>query len=465
VTALRRFFAGAFISLALSTPAVAQTARPIYEANRSEEDWSALRDPSLHDDVWDPVKYVPLDRPNWFLTVAGEARERYELLDYPAFGFGPSDSNGYLLQRFLLSTDWHTGLRARVFVELQSGLTHGRNGLPVPSLTNQVDLHQGFVDLVPLKRIRLELRIRAGRQELAFGTGRLVSAAEGLNVRRSFDGIRVIGRHGDWTWNAGAYYLVKPETGVFDDAPDRNLTHWGLGAIGRHTLWAGAGFSLYYFGVERQDAMFAEGTARSLRHTVGSRSWRSGAGPWDFNHEAVVQWGSFGNRRIRAWGASSDTGFTFSDRLGTRVGIRADLASGDARREDGALNSFDPLFPSAISYSGNSGLLGPTNLLDLGPTIRVSPSRRLTVMVGAPVFWRQSLADGVYLITTAPVPQSARSEARFVGVNPDVSVAWQIDRHLRVTALFSHFFLGPFLSDTTPGRAVNYGYTALSYRF
>ena len=136
MTALRRLFAGAFISLALSTQAVAQTARPTYEANRSEEDWSALRDPSLHDDVWDRVKYVPLDRPNWFLTVAGEARERYELLDYPAFGFGPSDSNGYLLQRFLLSTDWHTGTRARVFVELQSGLTHGRNGLPVPSLTN-----------------------------------------------------------------------------------------------------------------------------------------------------------------------------------------------------------------------------------------------------------------------------------------------------------------------------------------
>jgi len=97
------------------------------------------------------------------LTFAGEARERYELVDYPAFGFGPSDTNGYLLQRFLLSTDWHTGTRASVFVELQSGLTHGRNGLPVPSLTDKLDLHQGFVDLVPLKRTRYELRSRAGR--------------------------------------------------------------------------------------------------------------------------------------------------------------------------------------------------------------------------------------------------------------------------------------------------------------
>ena len=86
-------------------------------------------------------------------------------------------------------------------------------------------------------------------------------------------------------------------------------------------------------------------------------------------------------------------------------------------------------------------------------------------MVGATVFWRQSLADGVYLITTAPVPQSARSQARFVGVNADAALAWQIDRHVQVTALVSHFFVGSFLRDTTPARAVNYGFTALSNRF
>jgi hypothetical protein len=121
VTALRRFLAGVFFSLALSTQAVAQAARPSYQPIRYDEDWRALRDRSLHDDVWDRVKYVPLLWPNWFLTVAGEARERFELVDYPAFGFGASDTNGYLLQRFLFSTDWHTGTRARVFVERRVG--------------------------------------------------------------------------------------------------------------------------------------------------------------------------------------------------------------------------------------------------------------------------------------------------------------------------------------------------------
>jgi hypothetical protein len=89
----------------------------------------------------------------------------------------------------------------------------------------------------------------------------------------------------------------------------------------------------------------------------------------------------------------------------------------------------------------------------------------VTVRAGAPTFWRQSIEDGVYLITTAPVPQSKPSFERFVGVNPDVGVAWEASRHVSVTALFSTFFVGPFLRDTTPGRSVNYVYSAVSYRF
>ena len=35
-----------------------------------------------------------------------------------------------------------------------------------------------------------DLTIRLGRQEIALGSGRLISAGEGLNVRRGFDGVR-----------------------------------------------------------------------------------------------------------------------------------------------------------------------------------------------------------------------------------------------------------------------------------
>jgi hypothetical protein len=440
--------------------------RPQYEPMRSDEDWSVLKNPALRDDAWDRLKYVELPRPRWFLTLAAEARARYELLDFPRFGYGLPDTNGYLLQRYLVSTDWHFGGHLRAFGELQAGLAHGRVGPPVPTFINRLDLHQAFIDYLPIKGTRPPLRIRVGRQEMALGAGRLISSGEGLNVRRSFDGVRTIAQQGPVTWNAGLFRLVKSEPGFFDDRSNENLTYWGLGATARPNQWKGAGISVYYIGIDRRDAMFHDGAGAALRHTLGSRSWRSPADRWDFNHEVVAQWGTFnGGGRIRAWGFSSDTGFTFRDNLRTRIGIRADIASGDRHQGDGAFNSFDPLLPSAISYSGKSGLLGPTNLLAVSPTIRVAASRVVTVTAEAPVFWRQSIEDGIYLITTAPIPQLKPSVERLVGINPAVAVAWEAGRHVSVTALLSHFFVGPFLRDTTPGRSVSYVYSAVSYRF
>ncbi len=51
-----------------------------YKLLREDEDWSFLRDRSLREDFWDPIKYIPLRRnsPDWYLTFSGEAREVWE---------------------------------------------------------------------------------------------------------------------------------------------------------------------------------------------------------------------------------------------------------------------------------------------------------------------------------------------------------------------------------------------------
>src|SRR5262245_64286182 len=53
---------------------------------------------------------------------------------------------------------------------------------------NTLDVHQGFLDVALLRpRDNASLILRAGRQELAFGSARLVSLREGTNVPLSFD--------------------------------------------------------------------------------------------------------------------------------------------------------------------------------------------------------------------------------------------------------------------------------------
>src|SRR5713101_904672 len=51
---------------------------PAYSLLRENEDWSFLRDTSLRQDIWDPLKYIGLGSDDWYLTIGGEVREVFE---------------------------------------------------------------------------------------------------------------------------------------------------------------------------------------------------------------------------------------------------------------------------------------------------------------------------------------------------------------------------------------------------
>src|SRR5262249_1634081 len=83
------------VSAAMAQPAGDASPRPSFQPFRYDEDWRSLEDSSTHIDWLDPLKYIPFGRPNWFATIGGEIRERFELLDHPGFGSGLTDRNGY----------------------------------------------------------------------------------------------------------------------------------------------------------------------------------------------------------------------------------------------------------------------------------------------------------------------------------------------------------------------------------
>ncbi len=121
---------------------------PPYQQLRYEEDYSYLRDPTRRTDLWDIIKYIPFNSEgDWYLSVGGEARERYEYFDNYNWGQGPQTKNGYLLQRYMLHTDLHLGPNLRFFGQLKSGLEDWRNGGPRPPDEDKLDVHQAFADV------------------------------------------------------------------------------------------------------------------------------------------------------------------------------------------------------------------------------------------------------------------------------------------------------------------------------
>jgi Alginate export len=466
VTCVWPFICAAVVSDVAAQPTASTESaspRPQYQSLRYEEDWSALRDRSLRTDFWDPVKYIPLRNDSWSLSLGGEGRVRYEAVRNAAFGAGPQDQNGYLLQRYLVHADLVAGRHVRVFTEVQSGLETGRTGGPRPTDEDRLEFHQAFVELTTGRSPR-SLTVRVGRQEVAFGSGRLISASEGRNVRQSFDAVRPIVRLGSWTWNAMLARLVAVEPGIFDDSQLPGHTFGGFGVTRTSPTRPETGTSGYYLRLQRRIAPFEQGVATETRHTLGSRTWgRWGGG--DYNYEAILQWGSFGGAPIRAWALATDTGYVVrSSRWPSRIAIRADLTTGDRRPEDPALQTFNPLFPST-AYSGRAGLVGPANSIDVTPGVRVVPTRRLTVTIDHAWFWRHSVHDALYGIAVNVVRPGSESRARDVGRQLTAQVDCRVDDHLTLVVTGTAFFTGRFLQETPPGNDVAYVTVSSTYRF
>ena len=450
--------------------ASSESSPPPFQPLRYEEDWSYLKDESKRSEWIDTMKYIPVNRKGWYVSLGGEARLRYEYFSQFNFGDGAQDENGYLLQRYLMHADFHFSDRARVFTQLQSAIGNWRNGGPRPTDDDRLEVHQAFLDLKFGDNAK-PLIFRFGRHEMDFGSGRLISAGEGLNTRRSFDGLRVIYRQGPWLVNGQFDKLVSIKPGLFNDAPDSSQTFWGVGATLSRPKIRG-GYQFAYIGLDRKVGRFNQGSGRERRHTVIARTYgasETSAGPFDYNFDTIFQWGFFkssgSEASIRAWALAADLGQTMSGiPLKPRLGLRADATSGDNDPSDHRLETFNPLFPGT-TYSDTIGLIGAANSLALYPNARVAVTERGMLSVGMAFFWRESTSDGIYGINVAPLRVGGRSRARGIGTMPSLKLDWRISRHITYTATYSRFLAGRFLKETPPGEDIEYVTTWLTFRF
>ena len=470
------------IALAAAIPAVqAQTDQPTspaepvrtYTLLGEDEDWSFLKDPSLRQDFWDPLKYIPLGTDGWYLSIGGGMRQVFEQVGNDNWG-KQNYTNTFSLQRYVLHTDWHFGKHFRTYVELKSGLESFRQGGPRPIDEKKLDFEEAFVELSTGGGDRW-VDLDVGRQELNYGSGRVVSVREGPNVRQSFDGAKLKIKADAWRIDLWATRPDLDKPGFFDNVPDPKTDFWGVYATRpwRHRV----SFDIYYLGLNHELPTFAgsrpftynRGTAPETRHSLGVRLWRPPAtkeSDWDFDYEGIWQFGSFGADGIRAWTVASDTGYSFpSSPLRPRISVKADISSGD-NPHNSSLGTFSPIYPIG-NYFGvlaDTGP-GPVNFIDVHPRLQTSLPHGVSISADLVAQWRESLYDGVYSVPGFLLVPAGNSRARFVGYRPGAEVRWQIDRHLWLQADYGVFFAGEFLKQASPGRNINYTELWLGYKF
>jgi hypothetical protein len=419
------------VGVTLTSPGWASD--PAFEPFRWNEDYRYLSAKSTVS-AYERLKYRPLNvgDQDGHLSFGGSVRSRANLFDNDRFGLQGGSDGAVWLQRFYGHADIHVGERFRVFVELSSHLADGSNQLqPGPFDRDDAALSQAFVDW----RFGGS-RLRLGRQEVGLGSARLMSARDGPNVRLSYDGLRLDHTFGD-TQLLGFYLReVEVRQGVFDNSSRSDDSIWGVNGT-----WApGRGHvDVYYLGLKRKDSVYVQGEEDEIRHSVGTRLFGS-VGGWDWNLEALYQFGNFGDSDIRAWTMASIVGYRFANvRWQPRLALSANVASGDDDADDRRLGTFNPINPN-LNYFEEAAILAPQNFFNIEPEISWVITPRLGMALDWNFFWRLEENDAVYVRGLNPLPGTADVKGHRVAHTPSISIDYQWSRQIKLDLSYSHFF-------------------------
>jgi hypothetical protein len=418
--------------------------RPTVLFNRWQEDWSVLKNPCVPRKPLDSLKYIPLGGdPESYLSLGANFRERLEVSEAPLFGLSTmAKSDTYLIQRAQVHADAHVGQNLQFFVQLEDARAFDKDVVR-PTDKNPLDLEQAFAAWVsPLGPGTIKLRV--GRQEMAFDLQRFISVRDGPNVRQAYDALWADYEYEKWRFIA---YATRPvqyrDVSAFDDTSNRHLTFSG---VRFERQGAGPGdLSGYYSLYTRADAQFLDAQGNEHRNVFDLR-YTGKAAAFDYDVESMYQTGHVGDKTIAAWAVGSLFGYTLTSPWTPRLGLQVDAASGDRHPNDGRVETFNPLFPNGY-YFTLAGYTGYANLVHVKPSLTLKPSSKLTLLFAFAFQWRVTTNDAIYQQGSAVVPGTAGHGTRWTGTYAQVRADWTVATNLIASVEAVHFQIGDSIRE------------------
>lgn len=464
----------------------AQTPPP-YTPVRYNEDYSYLKNATATGDWFDRIKYISLGQPDWYVSLGGQVRERYEYFNN--FNFNPAasanDDDGYFLTRLLVHADFHFGPNFRLFAQGKSSMEDGREGGPRAVDADEVDIQQLFVDGKFDLGGKSSALVRFGRQDLIYGAQRLISPLDWTNTRRTFEGLKTSLTFGKCNTDVFWVRPVNVEKEELNDGDGQSSFAGIYNTIGLPDLIKDGKSVLDVYGLalNRTNAFFASnagGPGRDEdRYTIGAR-FNTTPKPWDLDVEGAYQFGQFGDQDVSAWMIAAEGGYTFDCPCVPRLYLGFDMASGNDNPDSGTFGTFNQLFPLGHAYFGYIDVIGRQNIIDLHPGVEITPivnakyAKKVSLRTDYHLFWRENENDAVYTVaagggasppSAGVLRQAGGSDEMFVGSELDFLLTWQLDRHIQFQAGYSHFFAGDFIEDTGASEDIDFAYFIFTFTF
>ena len=227
----------------------------------------------------------------------------------------------------------------QVVAEIQDSRVWGSEFNSFDASGDQVDFHLAYAELQEV--FGKPLRLRLGRQELVYGSQRLLGRAAWGNTPRAHDALVL--RLGESNW-VDAFTTKLEEKGV----KDRNL--FGLWS---HIEFAEGHDVDPYLLIEQDKNGAGE---RLLRLTGGVRVTGSTTGKtghlFGYDVEGALQTGEVGVEDVFAWMGAATVRYHGLSWTQPELRLGVDIYSGDGAAADGDQEAFDNLFATRHKFFG-----------------------------------------------------------------------------------------------------------------
>ncbi len=421
----------------------------------SELDFRYMEKPGYEKDVFDPVKRIHLGS-DWLLSFGGSfwfrnMRESGSRLE-------PGDNTYNLLRTRLHADLWYRD-KIRLFAEGIDSRSYSQEKAPLAVDANHTDMLNLFADIKIADVKDGQAYLRVGRQELLYGSQRLISTLDWVNTRRTFQGVKTFWHSPKLDLDAFWVRPMNVNPTNFDNW-DTNRDFYGLWAT--YKPQRGHFADLYFLSLDNNNSGVSPkiigtlNTGNSVVHTVGSRYVGNYnqflyelEGMYQFGRSTIISSGA--PTDISAGAIASGIGYQFSQLpMNPQLWLRYDYASGDRNPNDGQTNTFNQLFPFGHYYMGFLDRVGRQNIHDFNAQFTLHPQPWFTFIAQYHRFFLANSHDALYNASGVAYRQDSTGQAgRDVGDELDLRFNIHINRHQDVLLGYSKLWAGDFIKNTT----------------
>jgi hypothetical protein len=377
----------------------------------------------------------------FIVDFGGQYRMRYHSENnIRGLGYTGRDDD-FLLHRLRLFMNAEVGDIGRVYVEYIYAESAFEEFPPRQIEVNRSDLLNAFGELNLWICGEESLKFRVGRQELLYGSERLISPLDWANARRTFDGAKLLYKSKDW--NVDLFYTqpVAVDPNEFDEPIDEQ------DFFGTWITYKGQKDHTYDFYAIQFNNDLAPANFEFT--TIGGR-WLGSKGNLLWELEGGYQFGE------NTDGSDHQAGF-YTAGVGRKwpdhcwkptLWCYYDWASGGDVR--GAVHGFHHLFPLAHKYFGFMDLFGRSNIESPNVQLTLQPCEKIKLLVWYYYLMLENINDTPYNVNMTPFNTANAPASRDLGHEVDLLVTYTLNPRSDIVFGYSHFFPGDYYRET-PG--------------